>query len=177
MINIERINNPKDIIEESNAAGRIIAHLSGAPIIETSGNADHQIKPLSVAFKVELSENGGDRVFINITQPDRHHPSLVYPTIVNMLGMLPEFNNAILKPLTPEQAYDADSGVITVAYDLPMGGADHLIHDLSENFQHKVDIGWANKFSKSQDTLPPPLEEAGGWLGRLMQIFKPELSR
>jgi len=170
---MQRINNPADIAEEQNAASRIAQVLLGMPIIETSGDENHQIMPLSVWFKVKLSESGGDIVYINILQPDRHHPSLVYPTITNAISKLPEFKVAILKSVPPDEAYNHDTGVVSVAYELPRGGADHLIHELSENFEKSKQTGWANKINQNADTFPPPMAEAGSWLEKLMQMFKP----
>jgi len=172
MNNMKRINNPDDLIEEEKAANRIIANLAGIPIIETSGDENHQIKPLSVKFEVRLSESGGDIVFINITQPDRHHPSLVYPTLTKALGKLPELKSAKLKPVHPDTAYNPESGVICIAYELPRGGADHLIHELSESFEHSPKTGWADKISQKTDMLPIPSKETGGWLEHITQLFQ-----
>lgn len=144
----KRINNPNDLIEEAKAANRIISHLSGTPIINTSGDDNHQIKPLSIQIKVGLSEVG-DTVFVNIAQQDRHHPSLVYRTIIDKLKEMPEFQDLTIKPIHPDTAYNADTGVITIAFDLPAGGADHLIHELAEGkkqvTQPSYNNSWVNK--------------------------------
>lgn len=172
---MQRVNNPADIAEEQSAASRILQALSGTPIMETSGDINHQIIPLSASFDVKLSETGGDLVVINIMQPDRHHPSLVYPTITNILNSMPEFQKeARLKPMAADEIYNNETGVISIAYELPKGGADHLIHDLSQSFEQANQTSWASKMPQTADKLPQAMAEAGNWMEKIMQMFKPQ---
>lgn len=128
----------EDLIEENNAANRLINHLVGKPIVNTSGNAEHQLKPISIEFKISLTEKG-EELAISITQADRHHPHFVYDTIRKNLNEIEELKNYSLKPLQPEHDYDQQTGKMTVRYDLPSGTADSIIHSLSERSRQPLD--------------------------------------
>ncbi len=124
----------QDRIEENNAAAALISHLSGKPIITTSGDENHVIKPVSVDFKVGITKQG-EELAVSITQSDRHHPHLVYDTIKNGLNELEEFRPHKIKELKPDCDYNQQTGTMTFRYEIPSGAADSIIHSLSEKGQ------------------------------------------
>ncbi len=120
-----------DLVEEQNAAKTIIAQLAGKPIIGTSGDENHRLAPQSVEFSVGLTEKG-DELKMIIKQGDRHHPHLVYDTIKEQLGQLEELKNAKMFPLDAARDYDPHTGKMVFCFELEKGGADSVIHKLSE---------------------------------------------
>lgn len=129
----------KDLVEETDAARAVIAHLAGKPIVGTSGNVDHKIKPVLVGFNVDLTEKG-DELAIFIKQEDRHHPHLVYDTIVSGLSELEALKKYTPEPIRKNENYYPDEGVFVVRYDLPKGVADSVIHSLSEHSAKQPEI-------------------------------------
>jgi hypothetical protein len=121
----------QDRIEEGNAAAALVLHLSGKPIVETSGDYNHRLNPTIIEFKVGMNKHG-EELAISITQTDRHHPRLVYDTIKQELDKLEEFKGLGLKKIDSERDYNQETGEITLRYKTASGAADSIIHSLSE---------------------------------------------
>lgn len=121
---------PADKLEENNASATLKSHLKGKPIVQTSGDAEHQLSPTEISISVRPSEKG-EVLCLHITQQDRHHPHLMYDTLKNELAKLPEFQDHKPKELDPKHDYDAHTGKVVISYELPSGIADTIIHSLS----------------------------------------------
>ncbi|MEZ5691868.1 MAG: hypothetical protein R3D71_09435 [Rickettsiales bacterium] len=148
----------QDMAEESQAADRIISQLSGKPIIGTSGDEHHRLNPLNVQFQVSMTADGnGDELSIKILQTDRHHPSMVYDTIKQELASMPELSAHTPKAYNKSCDHSPESGLMTIRYELPKEGADHIIHALSENAP-KVENPYSNLPSPQLEKQPTTVE-------------------
>jgi hypothetical protein len=179
MDNLAARNTRQDLLEEESAAAALMAHLSGRPIVETSGDAAHRLNPTAISFKVGLSEKG-DELEVAITQTDRHHPRLVHETIKSALSELDELKNHPTKPLQPEHDYNADNGKMVIRYDLPAGTADSIIHSLSKRAEAQGIAGdkptnWVDKVEREEKRLPEQKEQS--WVAGIVQFFTGSNSR
>lgn len=166
---------PEDKLEETNAANALIKHLKGKPILETSGNSEHQLTPTKIKILVKPTEKGEELSF-HITQLDRHHPHLMYDTIKSELAKLTELQPHKAKELQPEHDYHADTGKILIRYELPSGVADTIIHSLSQRSdgqavsgENQPAQGWANKIENP--TIKAAIGQAENWVDQLRKFF------
>ncbi len=172
---------PEDKLEETNAANTLTNHLKGKPILETSGDIEHQLTPTKIKILVKPTEKGEELSF-HITQLDRHHPHLVYDTIKNELSKLQELQPHKAKELQPEHDYYADTGKILIRYELPSGVADTIIHSLSQRSQaqaapieNPATPRWADKVETP--ALKSAIGKAEDWVSQLKEFFPNANSR
>jgi hypothetical protein len=165
---------PEDRLEETNAANTLIDHLKGKPILQTSGDIEHQLTPSRIKIMVKPTEQGEELSF-HITQLDRHHPHLVYDTIKSELAKLPELSQHKAKELQPEHDYHADTGKILIRYELPSGAADTVIHSLSQRSQGQAAQLEASPQRWADQVENPALKSAIGkaedWVSQLKEFF------
>ena len=160
-----------DLIEEGKAADALIKQLTGKPLVETSGDEEHRLNPTAVKISVKLSEKG-DEINFQIAQTDRHHPHLMYDTVVKALSEMPQLKDYSPKKLDQRHDYDSDTNVVTIRYDLPKGKADDVIHALSTGSQSQ---SWADKVENP--TLRSAIGKAEDWISQLKEHFPSANSR
>ena len=121
-------SRPEDLLEESHAAALVRKQLANKPIIETSGDLEHQLQPSNIRFTVGMTETG-ESLSVSMLNPDRHHPGLVHATMERLLAEMPEFKDRKPRHHT-EDDYVPEEGRMTMHFDVPRGDADKIIHAL-----------------------------------------------